>query len=64
MNLIKKQGEDYGIIGNIYVYVKDLNEAKYQYCIKKRKISGIEQLNDAKAFTNYLNNIQNVYKKN
>ena len=34
LNLIKKQ----------YVYVKDINESKYQYLIKKRENSGLENM--------------------
>ena len=62
LNLIKKDDDYYSIIDNIYVYLKNPNEAKYQYYIKKREISGTEQLNDAKTFTEYSNNMQNVYK--
>ena len=37
LNLIKQQhDDDYNIIGKIYLYVKDPNETKYQYLIKKR----------------------------
>ena len=35
INLIKQQNDnDYNIIDKIYLYVKDPNEAKYQYLIK------------------------------
>ena len=59
LNLIKQQNDDDYII-DIFLYVKDPNEAQYQYLIKKnlKKWSW-----DPKAFTDYSNNIQDVYYK-
>ena len=37
LNLIKQDGDDYTIIAEIYLYVKDLIEAKYQYLLKNMK---------------------------
>ena len=38
LNLIKLKDDDKDdVIGKIYLYVKDLNKAKYQYLIKKRQ---------------------------
>ena len=42
--------------------VKDPYEAKYQYVINKREKNGLENLTDSKAFIEYSNNIQDVYK--
>ena len=36
------------------MYVKHLNEPKYQFSIKKRDGVGIENLNDPEAFIEYL----------
>ena len=52
LNLIKKQ----------YVYVKDINESKYQYLIKKRENSGLENMKNPKALIEYSNNMQNFHK--
>ena len=38
-NLIKQQNDDDYIIDIIYLYVKDPNEVKYQYLIKKTRKS-------------------------
>ena len=51
-NLIKEQDSD-SLIGNIYLYAKDLNESKYQFWIKKREDVEIKHLNDSKAFIEY-----------
>ena len=34
----------------MYLYAKDLNEAKYQFLIKKREDVGIKHFDDSKAF--------------
>ena len=49
-------------IDNIYLYVKDLYEAKYQFLINKRESNGIKHLKDPKVFTEYSNNMHNLYK--
>ena len=41
-------------IDKIYLYGKDLYEAKYQFLINKRKRVGTDRLNDSKAFLNIL----------
>ena len=46
----------------IYLYAKNLYEAKYQYLINKCEKVGLDYLNDPKAFMKYLNDMQNVYK--
>ena len=63
LNLIKQQdGDDYSIIDKINLYVKDPNEGKYQYLIKKREKNGLKNLKGSKAFTEYPNTMQDVYK--
>ena len=46
LNLINNQP----YIDKIYLYTKDLYEAKYQYLIKKREKMGLDDFNDPKAF--------------
>ena len=58
LNLIKNQ-ED---IDKIYLYVKDQYEAKYQYLINKRVKTGLKHYDVPKAFMEYSNDIQDVYK--
>ena len=59
MNLINNQPDIY----KIYLYAKYPYEAKYQFLINKRESTGLKHLNDPKAFIEYSNDIQNVYKK-
>ena len=49
-------------IDKIYLYAKDLYEAKYQYLINKRESTGLKRFNDPKVFTEYSNYMQDVYK--
>ena len=58
LNLIENQPD----IDKIYLYPKDLYEAKYRYLINKRESVGINHFNDPKAFIGYSNNMQDVYK--
>ena len=46
----------------IYLYAKDLYEAKYQLLIKKRESIGLKYLNDSKASTEYSNGVDDIYK--
>ena len=48
-------------IDKIYLYVKDLYEAKYQYLINKREKVGLDLFDDPKAFMEYSNDMQGVY---
>ena len=48
----------------MYLYTKDLYEAKYQYLVNKREKVGLNHYNDPKAFIEYSNNMQDVYKYN
>ena len=58
LNLINNQPD----IDKIYLYAKDPYEAKYQHLINKRESVGINHFNDPKAFTEYSNDMRNVYK--
>ena len=58
LNLISNQPD----IDKIYLYAKDPYEAKYQHLINKREKVGPDHFNDPKAFIEYSNDIQNVYK--
>ena len=58
LNLIENQPD----IDKIYLYAKDLYEAKYQYSINKREGIGIDHFNDPKAFIEYSNDMYYVYK--
>ena len=59
LNLINNQSD----IDKIYLYAKDPYEAKYQYLTKKREKVGLNYFNDPKAFVEYSNDMQDVYKK-
>ena len=58
LNLIENQLD----IDKIYLYAKDLYEAKYQYLIHIREKVGLDHYNDPKDFIKYLNYMQDVYK--
>ena len=58
MNLIENQPD----IDKIYLYPKDLYEAKYQYLINIREKVGIDHHDDPKAYIEYSNEMYDVYK--
>ena len=58
LNLINNQPD----IDKIYLYAKDPYEAKYQYLINKRGKVGLDHFDDHKAFIEYSNDMQDVYK--
>ena len=58
MNLINNQPN----IDKIYLYAKDPYEGKYHYLIKKREKVGLDHFDDSKAFMEYSNDMQDVYK--
>ena len=58
LNLIEKN------INKIYLYTKDLYEAKQQYLINKRESVGINDFKDPKAFIEYSNDMYDIYKNN
>ena len=49
-------------IDKIYLYAKSPYEAKNQYLINKRKKVGLKHYDDLKAFIEYSNNVQDIYK--
>ena len=58
LNLINTQPD----IDKIYLYAKDPYESKYQFLISKRESVGLKRFNDPKAFIEYSNDMQDVYK--
>ena len=50
-------------IDKIYLYAKDPYQAKYKYLINKRERVGLGHFNYPKAFMEYSNDMQDVYKK-
>ena len=58
LNLINNQPG----IDEIYLYAKDPYKKKYQYLIIKREKVGLNHFNDPKAFMEYSNDMQDVYK--
>ena len=58
LNLTKNQPD----IDKIYLYANDSYEAKYQFLINKREGIGLKYFNDPKAFIEYSNDVQDVYK--
>ena len=59
-NLIQKQ-DNVNLIDKIFLYAKDLSEAKYQFLIKKREDAGIKNLDDPSVFIEYSNTVDHVY---
>ena len=58
-NLIIQQPD----IDKIYLYAKDPYEAKYQFLINKRETTGWKHLNNAKAFIEHSNVMDDICKK-
>ena len=58
MNLINNQPD----IDKIYLYAKDPYEAKNQHLINEREKVGLDHFDDHKAFIEYSNDMQDVYK--
>ena len=58
LNLIHNQPD----IDRVYLYAKDLYEAKYQFLLDKRESTGLKHFNGPKAFIEYSNDIKDVYK--
>ena len=57
-NLIKEQDD----IEKIYLYAKDLSEAKYEFLIKKCEDAGTTHFSDQNAFIECSNTMDDVYK--
>ena len=49
-------------IDKIYLYPKDPYEAKCQLLINKRESTGLKQFSDFKAFLEYSDNMDDVFK--
>ena len=47
-------------IDKIYLYAKDIQKPKYEYLINKREQAGIKNLDDPKAFIEYLDDMNDV----
>ena len=58
LNLINNQPDT----DKIYLYAKDPYEAKYQYLTNKREKVGLDHFDDPKAFIEYPNDMQDLYK--
>ena len=57
LNLIKEQDD----IDKMYLYAKDLSEAKYDILIKKRENAEIKYLNDSNAFIECSSTMDDIY---
>ena len=62
MNALFNLINNYPDSDKIYLYAKDLCEAKHQFLINKRESIRLKQFNDLKAFIEHSNNMQDVYK--
>ena len=49
-------------IDKIYLYTKDSYEAKHQLLINKMQSTGLKHSNDSKAFIEYSNDMDDIYK--
>ena len=61
-NALLNSINDHPDVIKIYLYTKDPYEAKYKFLINKREIIGLEYFNHPKAFIEYSNYMQDVYK--
>ena len=50
-------------IDEIYLYAKDSYEANFQLLINKRESAGLKNVNNSKAFSEYSNDMDDIYKK-
>ena len=57
-NLIKQQLD----IDKTCLYAKDPYEAKYQFLINKRESRSLKHFNDSKAFIEYSNDMDDIYR--
>ena len=58
LNLINHEPD----IDKICLYSKDPYETKYQLLINKRKSTGLKYSNDSKAFIEYSNDMDDIYR--
>ena len=59
LNLIHKRDND-SLIDKIYLYAKDVGEAKYQFMIKKHEYAGVKNLDDPGVLIEYSNTMDDV----
>ena len=59
-NLVNQQPD----IDKVYLQAKDPYKATYQFLINKRENTGLKHFNDSKAFIEYSNDADDIYKKN
>ena len=59
LNSIQK---DNNLINKIYLYAKDLEEAKNQFLIDKREKAGLKNLKDKNAFIEHSNSMDDIYE--
>ena len=57
-NLISQQPD----IDRIYSYAKDPYAEKHQFLINKQEGTGLKHFNDSKAFIEYANDMDGIYK--
>ena len=57
-NLINQQPD----IDKIYLHARDPYEEKYQFLINKQESTSLKHLNDFKAFIEYSNDMDEIYK--
>ena len=57
-NLLNQQPD----IDKTYLYTKDPYEAKYQFLINKRGSAGLKHFNDSKAFIEYSDDMDHIYR--
>ena len=64
LNLINYEQDKYIIHYTLYrtLYAKDPYEANYQILINKRESTGVEYLNNSKAFIEYSSGMDDIYK--
>ena len=60
LHLIQKLNETTPV-DKFYLYAKDLTEPKYELLINNRKHAGVKHFNDSTAFTEYSNDMDDVF---
>ena len=60
LNLIEKLNNTIPI-DKIYLFAKDLSEPKYEFLVSNREKAGIKNYNDANAFIEYSNTMDDVF---
>ena len=57
-NLVNQQPD----IDQIYLYAKDPYEGRYKFLINKRESTVLKHFNDSKAYIEYSNDMDDIYK--